>query len=56
MLGRQGPPWPRNWVCVDFVSEPQKVLILPLCVMYIKKAFLYLLINLTLRPECLGLK
>ena len=31
----------------DFVSEPQKVLISPVYVMYTKKVFFYLLINLT---------
>ena len=49
--GRRGAPGLRNAVCTDFVSAPWEAFILPPCLPYTKKVFLYLLINLTVSPE-----
>lgn len=46
-----GAPGLWNAVCTDFVFAPWEAFILPLCLPYTKKVFLYLLINLTVSPE-----
>ena len=56
MLGGREAPGLQNAVCSDFASDPREAFILPLCIPYTKKVFLYLLINLTVSPEPLRLR